>query len=335
MSPRIRCHVQNHPGQFPAFRATDEVWAAGAAKHPELADRLAVTIGWTPEDFDREIGHAEILFTYIGVLRDQFRDASAPPVAPRLRMIYVTSSGVDQAAPLDWLPPGVVLVNNRGTHGPKAGEWGLMAILMLANLVPRHVTYQRERRWQKAYSTRLSGQTLVSIGVGSLASGTLRHARAFGMHVIGVRAQEAPHPDCDEVVPVTRLDAVLPRADHLLIACPLTDATRGLLTRERLALLRPDAGVVNMARGGIVDQDALCDLLDEGRLSGAVLDVVTPEPPPPDSRVWMTPNLIVTPHISADDPITYTPRSIDIFFENLQAWLDGERIPNLVTTGGS
>ena len=109
-------------------------------------------------------------------------------------MIYVTSSGLDQTAPLDWVPPGCMLVNNRGTHGPKAGEWGLMAILMLANLIPRHVTFQRERRWQKAYSSGLAGQTLVSIGVGSLASQTLRHVRGLGMHVIGVRAHERPAP---------------------------------------------------------------------------------------------------------------------------------------------
>ena len=339
MSRRIRFHIQNHPGQYPDFWTTDAVWAAGAARHPELAGRLDVTIGWTDDDFDRAIGSTEILFTYIGVLRDQFRDAEAAgrsaPVAPDLRMIFVTSSGLDQTAPLDWLPPGCLLVNNRGTHGPKAGEWGLMAILMVANLIPRHVTFQRERRWKKAYSTGLAGQTLVSIGVGSLASQTLRHARGFGMHVIGVRAHEAPHPDCDEVIPIARLDDVLPRADHLLIACPLNDSTRGLVSRERLALLRPEAGVVNMARGGILDQDALCDLLDAGGLSGAVLDVVTPEPPPPDSRVWTTPNLIVTPHVSADDPRTYTPRSIDIFFDNLHAWLAGEPVPNLVLTGAT
>jgi phosphoglycerate dehydrogenase-like enzyme len=335
MSPRIRCHIQNHPGQVAAFQAPEQVWRAGAARHPELADRLEVSIGWTDDDFERAIGSAEILFTWIAVLRERFRDAAAAPLAPALRMIYVTSSGVDQAAPLDWLPPGVMLVNNRGTHGPKAGEWGLMAILMLANLIPRHVTFQRERRWQKAFSSGLAGQTLVSIGVGALASQTLHHVRGFGMQVIGVRAHEAPHPDCDEVVPVERLDEVLPRADHLLIACPLTDATRGLVTRERLAMLKPEAGVVNMARGGILDQEALCDMLDQGRLSGAVLDVVTPEPPPADSRIWTTPNLIVTPHVSADDPTTYTPRSIDIFYANLRAWLDGEPVPNHVTTGAA
>ena len=330
MPRTIRVHIQNHPGQVPEFRATDAVWDAAAARFPDLAAQLDVSIGWTDDDFARAIGDAEVLITWVAVIREQF-----PTPAPALRMIYMTSSGLDKIAPFDWLPPGCLLVNNRGTHGPKAGEWGLMAILMLANLLPRHVTNQHAKRYVKAYSSGLSGQTLVSVGVGSLAGQTLKHARAFGMTVIGVRAHEAPHPDCDEVVPVARLDEVLPRADVLLIACPLTDETRGLISRDRLALLRPTAGVINMARGGIVDLDALCDQLDAGRLSGAVLDVVTPEPPPLDSRVWTTPNLIMTPHVSADDPLTYTPRSLDIFFENLRSWLDGEPPPNLVDVGAS
>jgi phosphoglycerate dehydrogenase-like enzyme len=125
---------------------------------------------------------------------------------------------------------------------------------------------------------------------------------------------------------------VLPRADFVLLATPLTPETRGMISRERLARLRPGAGIVNMARGAIVDQDALCDALDAGRLSGAVLDVFTPEPLPPDSRVWTTRNLVVSPHVSCDDPATYTSLSLDLLLANLECWAAGRPMPNRIDT---
>ena len=152
------------------------------------------------------------------------------------------------------------------------------------------------------------------------------------MHVTGVRTAAAPHPDCDEVITADELDRVLPSTDYLVLACPLTAATRGLLDRRRLGLLPHGAGVVNIGRGALLDQDALCDLLDSGHLSGAVLDVFTPEPMPEGHRLWTTPNLIISPHTSVDEPATYNPRSLDIFFDNLRAWRDGQPMPNVFDT---
>jgi phosphoglycerate dehydrogenase-like enzyme len=153
-------------------------------------------------------------------------------------------------------------------------------------------------------------------------------ATQFGMHVTGVRATAAPHPRCAEVLTIANLDRVLPRTEFLVLACPLTDATRGMITRDRLKALPRGAGVVNIGRGALIDQDALCDLLDDGRLSGAVCDVFTPEPIPTGHRLWTTRNLIVSPHTAADDPTTYNPRSLDLFFANLRAWRDGTPMPN-------
>ena len=120
--------------------------------------------------------------------------------------------------------------------------------------------------------------------------------------------------------------------EFLVLACPLTVVTRNLLDRRRVALLPAGAGVVNIGRGGLLDQDALCDALDDGHLSGAVLDVFDPEPVPPGHRVWTTPNLIVSPHTSADDPATYYPRSLDCFFADLRALREGQPMPTLVDT---
>jgi phosphoglycerate dehydrogenase-like enzyme len=174
----------------------------------------------------------------------------------------------------------------------------------------------------------LAGRTITIVGLGTLGGATAEHAARFGMRVIGVRANPAPHPACERVIGTNTLDDVLPDTEFLVLACPLTDATRNLLDRRRLALLPPGASLLNIGRGGLLDQDALCDALDSGALSGAVLDVFTPEPIPPGHRLWTTPNLIISPHTSADDPATYNPYSLDIFLDNLRAWRDGESLPN-------
>ena len=203
-----------------------------------------------------------------------------------------------------------------------------MAILMLASRIPALATAQRDQQWVARHGSILAKRHIVFVGLGALGGTIAHHAKAFGMTVTGVRATAAPHPACHHVVGMDQLDAVLPTAEFLFLAAPLTPATKNLLNRERLALLPKGAGVVNIGRGGSVDQDAIMDSLDEGHLSGAILDVFTPEPIPPGHRLWTTRNLLITPHVSADDPNTYNDRSLDIFFENLRALRDGHPLPN-------
>ena len=132
------------------------------------------------------------------------------------------------------------------------------------------------------------------------------------------------------VLPVAALDTELPDSESLVLACPLTPATRNLLHADRLARLPHSAGLVNVGRGALWDQAALCDRLTAGQLGGAVADVFDPEPIPPGDRLWATPNLVITPHVAADDPSSYNADSLDLFFTNLAAWRTGARPPNLV-----
>lgn len=320
----LKVHVQNPPDEK-VFTLTQEIWNAAVARNPEAAKGVDVTIGWADADFRREMPTADILFSWTPVIKAGF-----PTEAPRLKMIFCTSAGLDRLMPMTWLPPGVKLLNNSGTHSDKAGEFGLMAIFMLNNNLPLFATQQRERIYEKKFSNFVGGKTLVVVGLGNMGGPVAMRARQFGVRVIGVRATAQPHPHCDEVVTVAELDKVLPRADFVLLTTPLTDATRGMITRARLDLLKPTAGIVNLSRGAVIDQDALCDKLDKGELSGAVLDVFTPEPVPPESRLWNTRNLIMTPHVSVDDPATYVPTSVDIFFRNLVLWRAGKPLPNEV-----
>lgn len=318
----MRIHLQN-PVDDPLFDFSRAMWDAAVARAPDAGGGHLVSIGRTATEFTAAIAEVEALICDVSVIKAGF-----PCAAPRLRLLFVTNAGLDRLAPFDWLPPGVILLNNRGTHAVKAGEFGIMAVLMLANRVPEMVTRQRAGRWHKLWGAVVTNQPITIVGLGALGGAVARHAAAFGMAVTGVRANPAPHPHCAEVIGVDRLDAALARTRFLVLACPLTEATRGLIDRRRLELLPEGAGIVNIGRGELIDQEALCDRLDAGFVSGAVLDVFDPEPIPPGHRLWTTRNLIVSPHTAADDPATYNPISLDLFLENLRAWREGRALPN-------
>jgi phosphoglycerate dehydrogenase-like enzyme len=319
----MRIHIQN-PVNDPLFLFSRNMWDAAAARAADVGTGHQVTIGDTDAEFADNIAQAEALITEIGVVANKF-----PCDAPRLKLLFITNAGLDRLTPFNWLPPGVMLLNNAGVHATKAGEFAIMSVLMLANRVPEMVTHQRAGRWQKLWGMVLAGRRITVVGLGSLGGSAVMQAARFGMHITGVRASAMPHQNCAEVITTAGIDRVLPTTEFLVLACPLTDATRGLMSRERLKLLPHDAGLVNIGRGALLDQDALCDLLDDGHLSGAVLDVFTPEPIPEGHRLWRTRNLIISPHTSVDDPDTYNPHSLDLFFANLRAWRDGKTPPNL------
>ena len=318
----MRIHLQN-PTDDPLFNFSGAMWDAAAARAADIGDGHVVSIGDTPADFAEAMMAAEALICDVSVIKANF-----PCDAPLLKLLFVTNAGLDRLAPFDWLPRGVTLMNNRGTHAAKAGEFGIMSVLMLANRVPEMVTHQRAGRWRKLWGAVISGQPITIVGLGALGGSVARHATAFGMDVTGVRTTSAPHPHCARVIGTDALDSVLSGTRFLFLACPLTEATRELIDRRRLESLPLGSGVVNIGRGELLDQDALCDRLDAGELSGAVLDVFSSEPIPPNDRLWTTRNLIISPHTAADDPATYNPSSLDIFLDNLRAWRDGTALPN-------
>ncbi len=291
---------------------------AGQAGH-------AVSFGSTDAEFAAGMALAEILIGAPGTFAGRF-----PCPAPKLRMIFCTAAGLDKLMPFDWLPPGV-----DAAEQPRRARRQGVGIRDDGAADAERAPARRDRRptaghWQPHFAPTLRGRRVSIIGTGDLGSAAARGARHFGAEVTGVRRRPEPHPDFSRIVATEALDALLPDTEFLILACPLTPATRNLMDRRRLALLPQGAGVVNIGRGALLDQDALCDLLDGGHLGGAVLDVFTPEPVPPGHRLWTTRNLIATPHVSADDPLRYNPDSLDIFFRNLQAWQAGGALPNRV-----
>ena len=314
----MHIHIHNLPGGIDEPINEAAMLAAGITGH-----RLSFGVG--PRDFAAVAAEVDVLITPPWGLQE-FNLARAP----RLRLIQSTSAGVDSLLRLRIVPPHVLLANNRGIHSQKAGEYALMAILMLVNMMPAFATDQARRRWRRVTARLAAEHRLTIVGLGSLGGAAAAQAKRLGMRVTGIRYNETPHPHCDETRTMAALSTILPATDILLLACPLTAATENLLSAARLALLPDGAGVINIGRGRLIDQAALFDALDQGRLGGAVLDVFEREPLPPDDRAWTTPNLVITPHMSCDPTGTYNALTLEIFTANLRALTAGAMPPTLV-----
>ena len=318
----MRFFAMNDPGDT-LFRITEAQFAESCARAGESGHEFRE--GDSDADFAAGVAWADVLLAQTSALAHRF-----PAAAPNLRMIFLLSAGVDKLQPFSALPPGVVVLNNSGVHSRKAGEYAAMALLLLNARVPAMIAQQQAQVWNTLFSPSIHGKRVTVIGTGDMGAPSGRAARHLGCVTTGVRTTATPHPDFDRVVATAALDAVLPATDFLIIACPLTEATRGLMSRARLALLPRGAGVINIGRGPVIDQEALCDLLDAGHLAGAMLDVFSPEPIPPGGRAWTTRNLVVSPHVSVDDPLTYNPDSFDIMWANIQAQRAGRTMTHLV-----
>jgi phosphoglycerate dehydrogenase-like enzyme len=320
----MRVHFQSNPKAAPVFRMTEDRYEAATRRHADIAHRVDATISTDLDGFHSAIGGVDVLVGW------EFPRDDLARMAPNLKWIHIWGAGIEHLMPLDWLPKSVAITNNSGVHVPKAGEYMAMAILMLSNRIPTLVTDQHRARWNELYSTCVTGKTLAVIGVGQMGGAGARRAKQLGMRVLGVRRQARPHRYVDEMYGVDELDRVLPQADFVLITAPLTPETRGFIGRRELDLMKPHAGLINLGRAQVMDYDALMDKLRRGELSGAILDVFDPEPLPPDSPLWSTPNLIITPHVASDDEEQYMPRTIDLVFDNVRCYLAGRPIRNQV-----
>jgi phosphoglycerate dehydrogenase-like enzyme len=322
---KLHLHLESSTKKTALFHLTEEKWAAAAKRHRALARNLHVTIGWDGDIIDDALKTVDVMINS-NPPRENLRER-----APNLKWIQTTSAGVDGLVPFDaWLPQDIVLTNNSGgAHGAKAEDSCAMALLMLASRMPEVLMNQRERQWKPVFTVPIAGKTAVVIGFGDLGQGAGRAARKLGLEVLAVTRSGKPSRGADAVYPASRIDRVLPKADFVIVTTPLTPETRGLISRERLNLLKPQAGLVNIGRSPIVDYEALREKLDKGEISGAVLDVFDQEPLPPDSPWWTTRNVVIMPHISCDDP-RYIDQLFDTWFTNLERFLAGKRLKNIV-----
>lgn len=255
--------------------------------------------------------------------------------APNLVWIQSTSAGVE------WLleMPGVadkdalVVTNMRAVHGPAIADHSFAMLLTLTRGMRVHEANQRESRWggpEARTGAALEGRTMFVVGLGGIGTEIARRADGFGMTVIASRRSGGPGPEfVDEVGTPDQLHEMLARADVVAIATPLTPETEGMFDAAAFAAMKPGAYLINIARGGIVDTDAMIAALESGRLGGACLDVTDPEPLPPDHPLWKFDNVVITPHVASFGELT-SERWWAVYRDNVRRFAAGEPLLNTV-----
>lgn len=247
--------------------------------------------------------------------------------AGRLGWIQSTGAGVDHIMAARPLPDGVNVTRMVDLFGASMAEYVLGYLLAATLRIPRVLARQRERRWEPFSAPLLRGKTAAVVGLGSIGREVCRTLRGAGVRTVGISRSGRPIEEADEVLAVDRLDEALPRADFLVLVLPLTEETRGLIDARRLALMRPDAWLVNIGRGALIREADLVAALAVGRLGGAVLDVFEREPLPAESPLWAMENVFVTPHISGPDRLA---DNAEQFLANYRRFKAGAPLEGLV-----
>ena len=277
----------------------------------------------TREELDARIAEADVLLCS-GLWRNDLI-----PRAPKLRFVQSISAGVDQYDKAALATAGIRLASAQGVNARAVSEHAMALILALARRLPEARDNQAKRVWRgmlgdlSQREDELGGKTLLIVGLGRIGNRLAQLAKAFDMRVLATRRDPAAGGDADEVHAMGALTSLLPQADVVALTCPLTPETERLINAETLALLRPSAALVNVARGRCVDEPALIAALNAGRLTAAALDTTIEEPLAQGSPLWAMPNVFVTPH-TAGETRRYEDNVIDILIENLDRLWRGE-----------
>ena len=302
--------------------------------HREQIRRRAETLGFTPhfftlDQFDEAracVQDCEVLYAHSPELLR---------AAPKTLKWYCCSfAGVDPYCkdPSIFANPDCLL-SNTNAYGVTIAEHVIMVTLMLLRRMPEYEAVMRDRSWSNQLPIRsIRDNSFTILGTGNIGVNVARRLRGMGAaKVTGVSRSGRPAPDFDRVLPISRLNEVLPETKNLIMALPGTPETVGILTPERIALLPADAYVINVGRGTAIHQQALVDALNSGRLAGAALDVMDPEPLPADHPLWSARNLILTPHVSGNMALGYTcDLNVDMFCEDLENYAAGRPLKQLV-----
>jgi phosphoglycerate dehydrogenase-like enzyme len=250
-----------------------------------------------------------------------------------LKWFHSFSAGVDSPAFKLILDKGALLTNSSGASAPSIAQYVLTMMLYRAKRVGAWREQQVRHEWAHVRGSDLNGLTCGIVGTGAIGGEVARLAKACGMRTIGIRRSGRPAKHVDEMVTARRLTYLLRESDFVVLACPLTKETEGLIGERELRAMKPTATLINVARGRIVDEAALIDALNAGAIGGACLDVFTVEPLPETSPLWDMPNVVVTPHNSGVSPLNME-RAMTMFIENLARYVQGKPLRNRVREAG-
>jgi phosphoglycerate dehydrogenase-like enzyme len=293
--------------------------------------QLEVTHRNTYDDLEQFLPDVEVLFT-LSLRPAQF------PVANKLKWLHCPAAAVHQFSYPEFVNSGVILTNARDVHGPVVAEHVIALVLALAKNLHLTARYQEKREWgqdpvwnARPHPRMVAGATLGLVGVGSIGRGVAKHAAALGMRVIAAREHpEQGRPEAvEEVFASSQLDKLLAQSDYIVLAAPVTASTEHLIGAKQLSQMKPEACLINVGRGQLVDESALAQVLREKKIGGAALDVFEEEPLPASSPFWDLNNVLITPHTAGLDEKMWE-RQYALLAENLRRYLAHQPLLALV-----
>jgi D-2-hydroxyacid dehydrogenase (NADP+) len=251
--------------------------------------------------------------------------------ARNLKWIQALTTGTDTLTAPGALPPHVLLTSTRGIHGPQMSELAFLNMIALSRNFWKMQRNQAEAKWEPWAQPILDGKTIVIVGLGILAEHLAQRCKLFGMQVIGISGGRSEAPHFDEVHPRRELIRQAARADFLMLLVPYSPQTHHLINRDVIAAMKPSAFLINLARGGVLDEAALIEHLQAGKIAGAGLDIFSTMPLPPDNPLWRMPNVIITPNIGGRSD-RFIEQTMTIVEPNLRAFVEGrlQDLKNLV-----
>ena len=289
------------------------------AKFPELTVNMV--------DHHSKVGPyiatADILVSFGVQLADHVYQEGA-----KLKWIQALGTGVDGITDQPSLRGDVLVTNMHGLHGDSMPESAILSMLALARNLLRSLRNQGQRKWERFPTGMLKGKTVGILGVGAIAESLAPKCKAFGMTVVGITSAKREVPGIDRMFLRDELEQAVKDLDFLVVLTPYTSETRGILGSKEFAAMKPRSFLVNLARGGVVDENALLAALKEGKIAGAALDVFAVEPLPQDHPFWTMENVIVTPHLGGFHD-QYAEQALPTVEENLRRFLAGD-IDNMI-----
>ena len=284
----------------------------------EAFPQMEINVVDHPSKVDPYIAQVDILVTFGAHMADHVLDK-----ATNLKWIQALGTGVDGIVDRPALRDGVIVTNLRGLHGAAVSESALAAMLALSRNLPRAVRSQDAGRWDRFPVNLVKGKTVGILGVGVIAAELAPRCRALGMTVIGITSTPRSVNGFDRMVRREELLDIAGELDHLVLLAPYTAETHGIVGAQLFERMKPTAFLINVARGGIVDEAALVEALRAGRIAGAGLDVFVEEPLAPGHPLWSMPNVLITPHM-AGFHVGYPGEAIPIVIENIRHFLAGD-----------
>lgn len=270
---------------------------------------------------------ADVLYqwhSFSPALRENWDAASS------LQWVHVSAAGVSQLLFDELIRSNITYTNSRGVLSRAIAEFALGFVLDMAKDAHGSFRLQQQQRWQHRVTRKIQGQRALVVGTGSIGRETARLFRAVGMEVSGAgRTGRSRDDDFDVVYSSADLAKVVPDFDYVVLAAPLTAATKGLVNADVLSAMKPSARLINVGRGELVETDALAEALASGSIAGAALDVVHPEPLPEGHALWNMENVIITPHMSGDT-VDYLDDLGKLFVDNLRLFIEGQPFRNVV-----